>query len=159
VDIEINGVPAPVRMKLGETGEAFFVEEIDSEEDLDDGYLATSPLPSSPRYLGSDDIMASHISQMQPDDNLSSDEKFKTDVSIQVTEEQRSSENATAEDEDVAENVSNVIKEDLKGKKKRRRRRKNQVRFNILPIQVQSVKFGSYSVSSQFSSSIAIASA
>ena len=27
VDIEINGEPAPLHMKLGEAGEAFFVEE------------------------------------------------------------------------------------------------------------------------------------
>jgi phosphatidate phosphatase LPIN len=27
VDIEINGTPADIQMKLGEAGEAFFVEE------------------------------------------------------------------------------------------------------------------------------------
>jgi len=45
VDIEINGEPMDIHMKLGETGEAFFVEET---EDLDEvpSHLATSPIPS-----------------------------------------------------------------------------------------------------------------
>lgn len=44
VDIEINGEPVELQMKLGDAGEAFFVEEI--ENDLSDS-LCTSPLPSS----------------------------------------------------------------------------------------------------------------
>lgn len=46
VDIEVNGEPVDIHMKLGESGEAFFVEEI-----ADDDYeqlpinLATSPIP------------------------------------------------------------------------------------------------------------------
>ncbi|RUS88986.1 hypothetical protein EGW08_003233 [Elysia chlorotica] len=46
VDIEINGEPIDLQMKLGEAGEAFFVQEIESEEEEDvPAYLATSPLP------------------------------------------------------------------------------------------------------------------
>lgn len=46
VDIEINGEPIDLHMKLGEAGEAFFVQEIESEEEQDvPEYLATSPLP------------------------------------------------------------------------------------------------------------------
>ncbi|GFS08811.1 phosphatidate phosphatase LPIN2 [Elysia marginata] len=46
VDIEINGEPIELQMKLGEAGEAFFVQEIESEEEEDvPEYLATSPLP------------------------------------------------------------------------------------------------------------------
>ena len=44
VDIEINGEPVELQMKLGEAGEAFFVEEI--ENDISDS-LSTSPLPSA----------------------------------------------------------------------------------------------------------------
>ncbi|GFO22728.1 phosphatidate phosphatase lpin2 [Plakobranchus ocellatus] len=48
VDIEINGEPIDLHMKLGEAGEAFFVQEIESEEEEDvPAYLATSPLPDS----------------------------------------------------------------------------------------------------------------
>ncbi|XP_037956149.1 phosphatidate phosphatase LPIN1 isoform X2 [Teleopsis dalmanni] len=48
VDIEINGEPVDIHMKLGETGEAFFVEECpeDDVEELPDN-LATSPIPTS----------------------------------------------------------------------------------------------------------------
>ena len=40
VDIEINGEPVELQMKLGDAGEAFFVEEV--ENDLSD--FSTSPV-------------------------------------------------------------------------------------------------------------------
>lgn len=48
VDIEINGEPQEIHMKLGESGEAFFVEELeeDNEEEIPE-HLATSPIPVS----------------------------------------------------------------------------------------------------------------
>ncbi|XP_076260267.1 phosphatidate phosphatase LPIN isoform X3 [Rhynchophorus ferrugineus] len=48
VDIELNGEPLTIHMKLGESGEAFFVEELedDGENDIPD-HLATSPIPVS----------------------------------------------------------------------------------------------------------------
>ena len=46
VDIEINGDPVDIHMKLGESGEAFFVSE--ATDGLDMPYhLATSPIPPS----------------------------------------------------------------------------------------------------------------
>lgn len=46
VDIEINGEPADIHMKLGESGEAFFVEElVDDDENEIPEHLATSPIP------------------------------------------------------------------------------------------------------------------
>ncbi|KAH6926334.1 hypothetical protein HPB50_017289 [Hyalomma asiaticum] len=45
VDIEINGKPVDIHMKLGESGEAFFVEEVTEESDQVPIHLATSPLP------------------------------------------------------------------------------------------------------------------
>ncbi|CAH1128086.1 unnamed protein product [Ceutorhynchus assimilis] len=48
VDIEINGQPLDIHMKLGESGEAFFVEEIEDDEENDiPEHLATSPIPVS----------------------------------------------------------------------------------------------------------------
>ncbi|GIY02640.1 phosphatidate phosphatase LPIN1 [Caerostris extrusa] len=47
VDIEVNGVPVDIHMKLGESGEAFFVEEVCTENEIP-SYLATSPLPEIP---------------------------------------------------------------------------------------------------------------
>ncbi|XP_037819727.1 phosphatidate phosphatase LPIN2 isoform X5 [Lucilia sericata] len=60
VDIEINGEPVDIHMKLGESGEAFFVEECPEEdvEELPDN-LATSPIPSNhfpEKYLNSNKI-------------------------------------------------------------------------------------------------------
>ncbi|XP_011660379.1 phosphatidate phosphatase LPIN2 isoform X2 [Strongylocentrotus purpuratus] len=46
VDIQINGEPVDLYMKLGESGEAFFVEEIEEEDNVPD-HLATSPIPTS----------------------------------------------------------------------------------------------------------------
>ncbi|XP_052390438.1 phosphatidate phosphatase LPIN1-like isoform X1 [Carassius gibelio] len=46
VDIEINGEPVDLHMKLGENGEAFFVEETEADPEVIPSYLATSPIPS-----------------------------------------------------------------------------------------------------------------
>ncbi|KAK3537869.1 hypothetical protein QTP70_020954, partial [Hemibagrus guttatus] len=44
VDIEINGEPVNLHMKLGENGEAFFVKETESDIEMVPSYLATSPI-------------------------------------------------------------------------------------------------------------------
>lgn len=46
VDIEINGEPVSLHMKLGENGEAFFVKETESDEEMVPLHLATSPIIS-----------------------------------------------------------------------------------------------------------------
>nr|CAD7262278.1 unnamed protein product [Timema shepardi] len=51
VDIEINGEPLDIHMKLGESGEAFFVEEI-SEEELASGKTVPSYMVCSPIVEG-----------------------------------------------------------------------------------------------------------
>lgn len=45
VDIEINGEPVDLHMKLGDSGEAFFVQELESDEENVPSRLCTSPLP------------------------------------------------------------------------------------------------------------------
>ncbi|XP_041447804.1 phosphatidate phosphatase LPIN2 isoform X3 [Drosophila obscura] len=48
VDIEINGAPVDIQMKLGDAGEAFFVEEcLEDDDDELPANLATSPIPLS----------------------------------------------------------------------------------------------------------------
>ncbi|XP_054468890.1 phosphatidate phosphatase LPIN1 isoform X2 [Anoplopoma fimbria] len=47
VDIEINGEPVSLHMKLGENGEAFFVEETENTLEKLPSYLATSPIMST----------------------------------------------------------------------------------------------------------------
>ncbi|CAI9602132.1 unnamed protein product [Staurois parvus] len=44
VDIEINGECVDLHMKLGDNGEAFFVEETEGNEESIPSYLATSPI-------------------------------------------------------------------------------------------------------------------
>ncbi|XP_062862993.1 phosphatidate phosphatase LPIN1 isoform X2 [Trichomycterus rosablanca] len=44
VDIEINGEPVDLHMKLGENGEAFFVKEAETNEEVVPSHLATSPI-------------------------------------------------------------------------------------------------------------------
>ncbi|XP_041928278.1 phosphatidate phosphatase LPIN1 isoform X1 [Alosa sapidissima] len=46
VDIEINGEPVSLHMKLGENGEAFFVKETENDQGMVPAYLATSPILS-----------------------------------------------------------------------------------------------------------------
>ncbi|XP_015233740.1 PREDICTED: phosphatidate phosphatase LPIN1-like [Cyprinodon variegatus] len=46
VDIEINGEPVSLHMKLGENGEAFFVKETENTLEVVPSYLATSPIMS-----------------------------------------------------------------------------------------------------------------
>ncbi|XP_062948418.1 phosphatidate phosphatase LPIN3 isoform X2 [Cynocephalus volans] len=45
VDIEINGEPVDLHMKLGDNGEAFFVQELESDEEPMPPRLCTSPIP------------------------------------------------------------------------------------------------------------------
>ncbi|KAB5517105.1 hypothetical protein PHYPO_G00185590 [Pangasianodon hypophthalmus] len=47
VDIEVNGEPVSLHMKLGDNGEAFFVTETENDQEVVPSYLATSPIPSS----------------------------------------------------------------------------------------------------------------
>ncbi|XP_046649509.1 phosphatidate phosphatase LPIN3-like isoform X2 [Daphnia pulicaria] len=50
VDIEINGNPVDIHMKLGESGEAFFVSEspiVNSDGQIFPPHMATSPIPPS----------------------------------------------------------------------------------------------------------------
>ncbi|NWH80132.1 LPIN3 phosphatase, partial [Piaya cayana] len=45
VDIEINGEPVDLHMKLGDNGEAFFVQELEENEGSIPSRLCTSPIP------------------------------------------------------------------------------------------------------------------
>ncbi|TMS13451.1 Phosphatidate phosphatase LPIN1 [Larimichthys crocea] len=51
VDIEINGEPVSLHMKLGENGEAFFVKETENTLEIVPSYLATSPIMSTGEEL------------------------------------------------------------------------------------------------------------
>lgn len=46
IDIEINGEPVDLHMKLGDNGEAFFVQETEVQNEVVPAHLATSPIPT-----------------------------------------------------------------------------------------------------------------
>ncbi|KAJ8279800.1 hypothetical protein COCON_G00068660 [Conger conger] len=46
IDIEINGEPVELQMKLGDNGEAFFVQETVEQNEIVPAHLATSPIPT-----------------------------------------------------------------------------------------------------------------
>ncbi|XP_053552397.1 phosphatidate phosphatase LPIN2 [Bombina bombina] len=53
IDIEINGDPVDLHMKLGDNGEAFFVQETEEENEQVPAYLATSPIPTDDQFFKS----------------------------------------------------------------------------------------------------------
>uniref|UniRef100_A0A665WKU1 phosphatidate phosphatase n=1 Tax=Echeneis naucrates TaxID=173247 RepID=A0A665WKU1_ECHNA len=46
IDIEINGEPVELHMKLGDNGEAFFVQETEQQNEIVPAHLVTSPIPT-----------------------------------------------------------------------------------------------------------------
>uniref|UniRef100_UPI00398EE47B phosphatidate phosphatase LPIN2-like n=1 Tax=Pristiophorus japonicus TaxID=55135 RepID=UPI00398EE47B len=59
VDIEINGEPVELQMKLGHNGEAFFVEETEKNEGVVPTHLTTSPIPVEGAYFTKEPDLAS----------------------------------------------------------------------------------------------------
>ncbi|XP_068433200.1 phosphatidate phosphatase LPIN1-like isoform X2 [Clinocottus analis] len=57
VDMEINGEPVDLHMKLGDNGEAFFVQETENDQEVVPSYLATSPIMSDGPFLMSSSLM------------------------------------------------------------------------------------------------------
>uniref|UniRef100_A0A665V4C8 phosphatidate phosphatase n=1 Tax=Echeneis naucrates TaxID=173247 RepID=A0A665V4C8_ECHNA len=57
VDMEINGEPVDLHMKLGDNGEAFFVKETENDQEVVPSYLATSPILSDGAALMSSSLM------------------------------------------------------------------------------------------------------
>ncbi|XP_067337141.1 phosphatidate phosphatase LPIN1 isoform X4 [Channa argus] len=57
VDMEINGEPVALHMKLGDNGEAFFVQETENDQEVVPPYLATSPILTDAPSLMSSSMM------------------------------------------------------------------------------------------------------
>nr|XP_040023828.1 phosphatidate phosphatase LPIN2-like isoform X1 [Gasterosteus aculeatus aculeatus]XP_040023829.1 phosphatidate phosphatase LPIN2-like isoform X1 [Gasterosteus aculeatus aculeatus]XP_040023830.1 phosphatidate phosphatase LPIN2-like isoform X1 [Gasterosteus aculeatus aculeatus] len=53
IDIEINGEPVELHMKLGDNGEAFFVQETEQHNEIVPAHLVTSPIPTEEALLRS----------------------------------------------------------------------------------------------------------
>ncbi|CAN9506379.1 unnamed protein product [Ophioblennius macclurei] len=55
IDIEINGEPVELHMKLGDNGEAFFVQETEQLNEIVPAHLVTSPIPTEEALFRSRD--------------------------------------------------------------------------------------------------------
>ncbi|XP_046708316.1 phosphatidate phosphatase LPIN2-like isoform X2 [Silurus meridionalis] len=55
IDIEVNGSPVNLHMKLGDNGEAFFVQETQDTDELVPDHLVTSPIPTEEPVFWSHD--------------------------------------------------------------------------------------------------------
>ncbi|XP_051554105.1 phosphatidate phosphatase LPIN2-like isoform X2 [Myxocyprinus asiaticus] len=66
IDIEINGEPVDLHMKLGDNGEAFFVQETEEQNEVVPAHLATSPIPTESHLFW---IGGNHRSSQNLDDD------------------------------------------------------------------------------------------
>lgn len=97
VDIEINGEPVDIQMKLGESGEAFFIEEQEDEEEEIPPYLATSPLQYD------SDLMEQGVKMLHKECNSvtvkeeveEQDDKIDVQIQIEVESETKNTERNT----------------------------------------------------------------
>ncbi|KAI5635744.1 hypothetical protein NE865_11540 [Phthorimaea operculella] len=73
VDLELNGEPLSIHMKLGESGEAFFVEEVGEDEAECSAHLATSPIPATRFEELYEPRRRNSLSAVEPDHGQASD--------------------------------------------------------------------------------------
>nr|KAF6330406.1 lipin 2 [Myotis myotis] len=67
IDIEINGDAVDLHMKLGDNGEAFFVEETEEEYEKLPAYLATSPIPTEDQFFKDiDSLLVKSVGNERP---------------------------------------------------------------------------------------------
>ncbi|EPQ09279.1 Phosphatidate phosphatase LPIN2 [Myotis brandtii] len=67
IDIEINGDAVDLHMKLGDNGEAFFVEETEEEYEKLPAYLATSPIPTEDQFFKDiDSLLVKSVGKERP---------------------------------------------------------------------------------------------
>ncbi|XP_006634372.2 phosphatidate phosphatase LPIN2 isoform X1 [Lepisosteus oculatus] len=71
IDIEINGEPVDLHMKLGDNGEAFFVQETGEENEVVPAHLATSPIPTEEQVFWN---LENHLASSGKEDRLQSSE-------------------------------------------------------------------------------------
>jgi len=129
VDLEINGEPVQIQMKLDDTGAAFFVEDVANSDDSWNVELATSPIPDQvagnpfgfrERRTGSNKLKPTRLFEEVADDDRVNTHEDVTDGSNRVEEEKNSSS---------VEIKTEVIEvESRKGKLNKKKRRRRQLR-------------------------------
>ncbi|XP_011485371.1 phosphatidate phosphatase LPIN2 isoform X2 [Oryzias latipes] len=66
IDIEVNGEPVDLHMKLGDNGEAFFVQETE-QTNIIPAHLATSPIPTESHMFWISEVESRAAKKMQDD--------------------------------------------------------------------------------------------
>lgn len=89
VDIEINGEPVDIHMKLGESGEAFFVEECLEEDGEVPAHMATSPIPTSSFSANYENSIVT-VAKNSEDENLPRPRRNSIDLSKENSESDKS---------------------------------------------------------------------
>jgi len=90
VDLEINGEPVDIWMKLDDTGAAFFVEDVDDDDDaLLPEDLATSPLPDKKAYYDRDDTTIVPDIAETLDENIEEDEDVEENRNLRKKRKKR----------------------------------------------------------------------
>ncbi|XP_050670662.1 phosphatidate phosphatase LPIN3 isoform X2 [Leptidea sinapis] len=101
VDLELNGETLPIHMKLGESGEAFFVVEVGEDEAECSAHLATSPIPAS-RFDGLyEPRRRNSLSAVEPDHGQASD----------YTKRRYTADGKTMQKPDLSKHTKNITKE------------------------------------------------
>ncbi|KAM6948650.1 phosphatidate phosphatase LPIN2 [Aplochiton taeniatus] len=74
IDIEVNGEPVELHMKLGDNGEAFFVQETEQNNELIPAHLATSPIPTEGHLFWISEVERGGPVDLLEDDDLADPE-------------------------------------------------------------------------------------
>ncbi|XP_075270971.1 phosphatidate phosphatase LPIN1 isoform X3 [Opisthocomus hoazin] len=112
VDIEINGEAVDLHMKLGDNGEAFFVQEMDNDQEVIPYHLSTSPILSEATALMEAQLKRNSIDRLR---------NLDTSASSQVPPQAHGSQPST-ETSPVSSSV----------KKRRKKRRKSTHKIDSL---------------------------
>ncbi|KAM9349370.1 phosphatidate phosphatase LPIN2 [Symphorus nematophorus] len=68
IDIEVNGEPVDLHMKLGDNGEAFFVQEAEQQNQIVPAHLATSPIPTESHLFWISEVEHRTVKDLDPAD-------------------------------------------------------------------------------------------
>ncbi|CAL8320059.1 unnamed protein product [Arctogadus glacialis] len=69
IDIEINGEPVELHMKLGDNGEAFFVQETEQLNQIVPAHLVTSPIPTEGHLIWINEVERRAAQQQHLEDD------------------------------------------------------------------------------------------
>ncbi|XP_072944972.1 phosphatidate phosphatase LPIN3 isoform X2 [Epargyreus clarus] len=104
VDLELNGEQLNIQMKLGESGEAFFVEPVGKDEAECAAHLATSPIPATRFDELYEPRRRNSLSVVEPDHGQASD----------YTKRRYTADGQTMQKPDLSKLTKNKAKDDKK---------------------------------------------